>query len=102
MAPVVSGRSSAEWSRSPPASGVRADSIAASNSSRNLATIAPTGIAIESPSTQRQWPMMFSCTEAMMSRSIGVPSPRTIRSSIFVVQLVPSRQGVHLPHDSWW
>ena len=46
--------------------------------------------------------MMFSWTEAMMSRSIGVASPRTTRSSIFTVQLVPSRQGVHLPHDSWW
>ncbi len=65
-------------------------------------TIALTGIAIESPSTQRQWPMMFSWTELMMSRSIGVASPRTTRSSIFTVQLVPSRQGVHLPQDSWW
>ena len=46
--------------------------------------------------------MMFSWTEEMMSRSIGVASPRTTRSSIFTVQLVPSRQGVHLPHDSWW
>ena len=62
----------------------------------------PTGIAIESPSTHRQWPMMFSCTEAMMSRSIGVASPEITRSSIFTVQLVPSRHGVHLPHDSWW
>ena len=46
--------------------------------------------------------MMFSWTELMMSRSIGVASPRTTRSSIFTVQLVPSRQGVHLPQDSWW
>ena len=72
------------------------------NSSRNFCTIDPTGIAIESPSTQRQLPMMFVCTEAMVSRSIGVASPRIIRSSIFTVQLVPSRQGVHLPQDSWW
>ena len=76
--------------------------MTSSNSSRNLRTIAPTGIAIESPSTQRQLPMMLSCTEATMSRSIGVASPRTTRSSIFTVQLVPSRQGVHLPQDSWW
>ena len=82
--------------------GSPASAITSSNSSRNLRTIAPTGIAIESPSTQRQWPMMFSCTEATMSRSIGVASPRTTRSSIFTVQLVPSRQGVHLPQDSWW
>ena len=46
--------------------------------------------------------MMFVCTEAVVSRSIGVASPRIIRSSIFTVQLVPSRQGVHLPQDSWW
>ena len=45
---------------SSPTCGVRLASIARSNSSRNFATIAPTGIAIESPSTQRQWPMMFS------------------------------------------
>ncbi len=76
--------------------------ITASNSSRNLRTIAPTGIAIESPSTQRQWPMMFCWTELTTSRSMGVASPRTIRSSIFTVQLVPSRQGTHLPQDSWW
>ena len=72
-----------------------------SNSGRNLAIIAPIGIAIESPSTQRQWPMMFFWTLAITSRSIGVASPRSIRSSIFTVQLVPSRQGTHLPQDSW-
>jgi hypothetical protein len=79
-----------------------AAAITSSNSWRNLRTIAPTGIAIESPSTQRQWPMMFSWTELMRSRSIGVASPRTTRSSIFTVQFVPSRQGLHLPQDSWW
>ena len=77
-------------------------SSASSNSARNFSIIEPTGIAIESPRTQRQLPMMLSCTEATMSRSIGVASPRTTRSSIFTVQLVPSRQGVHLPQDSWW
>jgi hypothetical protein len=46
--------------------------------------------------------MMFFCTAATVSRSIGVASPRIRRSSIFTVQFVPSRQGVHLPHDSWW
>ena len=37
----------------------------------------------------------------MISRSMGVASPESTRSSIFTVQLVPSRQGTHLPHDSW-
>ena len=36
----------------------RAASISASNSSRNLAISEPTGIAMASPSTQRQWPMI--------------------------------------------
>ena len=36
-----------------------------------------------------------------MSRSIGVASPFLIRTSIFSVQLQPSRQGEHLPQDSW-
>ena len=86
----------------PPLSEGTPCSIASSNSSRNFSTIEPTGAAIESPSTQRQLPMMFFWTEATVSRSIGVASPRIIRSSIFTVQLVPSRQGVHLPQDSWW
>src|SRR5215207_8754440 len=38
----------------------RAVSMWASNSSRNLATIEPIGMAIESPNTHRQLPMMFS------------------------------------------
>ena len=37
----------------------------------------------------------------MISMSIGVASPQSMRSSIFTVQLVPSRHGVHLPQDSW-
>ena len=45
--------------------------------------------------------MICSQTEAMMSRSIGVASPFLIRRSIFSVQFVPSRQGEHLPQDSW-
>ncbi len=44
--------------------------------------------------------MIWVWTEAMMSRSIGVASPASIRSSILTVQLVPSRHGTHLPHDS--
>ena len=63
--------------------------------------IEPIGIAIASPSTHRQLPMICSQTDAMMSRSIGVASPDWTRSSIFTVQLVPSRHGVHLPQDSW-
>src|SRR4051794_2938526 len=79
----------------------RAAAMCSSNSARKCLIIEPIGIAIESPSTHRQLPMMFSWTWAMISRSIGVASPSSIRSSIFTVQLVPSRQGTHLPQDSW-
>ena len=75
--------------------------MCASNSARKCLIIEPTGIAIASPSTHRQLPMICSHTDAVMSRSIGVASPDWTRSSIFTVQLVPSRHGVHLPHDSW-
>jgi hypothetical protein len=75
--------------------------MCASNSSLNFSIIEPTGIAIESPSTQRQLPMMFVWTWDMISTSIGVASPPSIRSSIFTVQFVPSRHGTHFPHDSW-
>src|SRR5688572_26659647 len=102
VAPRTSGGSSAPATSIGPGAAVRAASIASSNSWRNFLTIEPTGIAIASPRTHRQLPMMFSWTEEMMSRSIGVASPRTTRSSIFTVQFVPSRHGVHLPHDSWW
>src|SRR5436309_12220159 len=78
----------------------RARSMCCSNSPRNFLIIEPTGIAIESPSTHRQLPMMLVWTLAMMSRSIGVASPASMRSSIFTVQLVPSRHGTHLPQDS--
>ena len=85
-------------SRSPAA---RAASMCSSNSSRKCLIIDPIGIAIESPSTHRQLPMMFSWTWAMISRSMGVASPESMRSSVLTVQLVPSRQGTHLPQDSW-
>ena len=75
--------------------------MCSSNSGRKCLSIEATGIAIESPSTHRQLPMMLPWTCSRMSRSIGVPSPSSMRSSIFTVQLVPSRQGTHLPHDSW-
>ena len=75
--------------------------MCASNSARKCLIIEPIGIAIASPSTHRQLPMIRSWTEAMMSRSIGVASPDLMRWSILYVQFVPSRHGVHLPQDSW-
>src|SRR3954469_23824686 len=53
----------------------RAVSMCISNSARKCFSIDDTGIAIESPSTHRQLPMMLPWTCSRMSRSIGVPSP---------------------------
>ena len=36
-----------------------------------------------------------------VSRSLSSPLPLRIRSRILVDQAVPSRHGVHCPHDSW-
>jgi hypothetical protein len=80
--------------------GQRSASIWASSSGRYFAIMEPMGMAMASPRTHRQLPMICSCTEAMMSRSIGVASPESIRASILTVQFVPSRHGTHLPHDS--
>jgi hypothetical protein len=45
--------------------------------------------------------LMLSHTSRSMSTSLARPWPPRIRSRIVASQPVPSRQGVHLPHDSW-
>ena len=44
---------------------------------------------------------MFLQTERSSCGSLGRPSPCSMRVSSSSIQLVPSRQGVHWPHDSW-
>jgi hypothetical protein len=44
--------------------------------------------------------MMTLDNSVSWSRSSGRPSPRVIRSRIVSNCWVPSRHGVHLPHDS--
>jgi hypothetical protein len=44
---------------------------------------------------------MLSATSQTIAKSSGVPHPRRMRYSTFSTQPVPSRHGVHLPHDSW-
>src|SRR5262249_8223162 len=44
---------------------------------------------------------MVSPTSRSMSRSTARPSPFHMRYRTFSIQPVPSRHGVHLPHDSW-
>src|SRR5262249_10125599 len=44
---------------------------------------------------------MLSPKSSIRSRSCGRPSPFAMRYRILSIQPEPSRQGVHLPHDSW-
>ena len=72
----------------------------ARNSSRNFVTQLATGIAAESPSTQRHLPMIRSQTESSRSRSPCAAVPSSIARSTCTIQRVPSRHGVHFPQDS--
>ena len=40
-------------------------------------------------------------TGVKWSKSSSVPRPSSILRRIFAVHVVPSRHGVHWPHDSW-
>ncbi len=44
---------------------------------------------------------MLSQVSSRVSMSSSVPLPASIRRRIWTIQYVPSRHGVHLPHDSW-
>ncbi len=44
--------------------------------------------------------LMLSATSTSMATSAGRPWPSRMRARTFSSQLVPSRQGVHLPQDS--
>ena len=75
----------------------------ASNSLRNLFIIVRTAQLLPSASPQIVVPGPIPIDPAISSnrsRSLLVPSPRSILQSILYVQSVPSRQGVHWPHDS--
>ena len=71
---------------------------------------AATAGGIDGPSTQMVvWAggqvtpgEMLSHTSMSRSRSDSRPWPSSIRSRIFSSQPLPSRQGVHWPHDSRW
>ena len=47
----------------------------------------------------RRWPCEIAYSRSMSS---GPPSPATMRSMMRCSQPMPSRHGVHWPHDSWW
>src|SRR5690606_24487040 len=81
----------------------------ASTSSRKYSLRAMTGETADGPSGQivvilggQLRPTLIPSDTAMSrSRSIALPCPSSIRRRIISIQVVPSRQGVHWPHDSW-
>src|SRR5262249_8213988 len=77
--------------------------IYCSNSGRNFLTAFLTGQPAPSDRPQMVVPGMMPIrwpTSARISRSSRRPCPARIRSRICNIQPVPSRHGVHCPHDS--
>src|SRR5438067_11930856 len=72
-----------------------------SYSSRYCFTVATTGLVAKSPSAQSTLPEISPDSESSRSRSAGAPRPASIRDRLLNSHDVPSRHGVHLPHDSW-
>src|SRR5687767_911629 len=82
------------------------------NSSRNIPSAETMGGGIDGPSGQIVVMAgghldghctpgeMLSHTSISRSRSSGRPAPFSMRYMIFSSQLLPSRHGVHWPHDS--
>src|SRR4051794_18114544 len=78
------------------------------NSSRNMRMADMIDDGVDGPSTQTVvWAgghdrpgAMLSQTSTRRSRSSSRPEPVSMRWRIFSNQPVPSRHGVHLPHDS--
>src|SRR6185503_12630887 len=71
-----------------------------SNSWRKCLMKLCTGHAAASPNAQIVWPSILFATSTSMSMSAFVPWPSTMRVSTRCNQPVPSRHGVHWPHDS--
>src|ERR1051326_4110770 len=67
----------------------------------NCFTVATTGEVAKSPRAQSTFPEICPESESSSSRSPGTPRPASMRVRILNSHEVPSRHGVHLPHDSW-
>ena len=59
------------------------------------------GLVAPSPRAQNERPKIASQMSLRVSMSSGRPWPASSRPRILRIQSVPSRQGVHLPQDSW-
>ena len=72
----------------------------ASNSCRKCFSVVSTGVAAASPNAQSVLPAMCPATleqrEVLHLAFAALDLPQDLDS-----QSVPSRHGVHLPHDSW-
>src|ERR1019366_9378911 len=72
-----------------------------SNSARNFWMNASAGMAVPSPNAQMVLPMMPFAMSCRLSSSAWLAWPS---SSLVVIRrshALPSRHGVHCPHDSW-
>src|SRR5689334_10850430 len=69
-------------------------------SSGNLLMADWMGHEAASPSGQNDLPSMLSQRSSINCASSGRPAPLSIRLKTFTSQSVPSRHGVHQPHDS--
>src|SRR5271165_5911120 len=73
-----------------------------SNSFRYFCMYEMIGMAAASPSGQNVRPSMFSARYFKLSISFATPPPACMRVSVFFIQSVPSRQGMHQPQLSCW
>ena len=77
-----------------------ASSIRTSYSLRQYFNVLCTGAISASPNAQTVRPPMFSQISVSVRKSSGRPCLFRIRWRIWTIQELPSRQGVHFPHDS--
>ena len=75
-------------------------SITRTKSSRKRELALAIGATAPSARAQSTLPLMRPKRASIVSRSSMRPSPSTQRWSIFSIQVVPSRQGEHLPQLS--
>jgi hypothetical protein len=74
--------------------------MCASYSSLKYRRVLRTGLGAVWPSPQRLASLIFLARSSSFWRSAGSPSQRVIRWRISSILSVPTRQKVHLPHDS--
>ena len=74
--------------------------VASRNSSAKYFIALGNGVAAASPKAQNDRPAICQQTSSIKANSSSLPFPCSNFSNTPVIQKVPSRQGVHFPHDS--